>query len=186
MKPPPEINPPPRVQASAEVRVEELGQLAQRFAQTAQRLPGRTPDEHRAAMQQAFADLVQILPVLYGPTPTGMQRQQLRIIDSARTQLGSRQGLAPEPTIDTALRAARDSLQSLGRGSFFDKPELGQTLDKLDARVDALDTVRGPGHQQLVAQVVDLMSAVVTQMAQTLNERINDRGPATQAGRTPS
>jgi hypothetical protein len=184
MNRPPEVNPPPAVERSAEARVEELGDLAQRFASTAQRLPGRTADEHRAAVRQAFADLSQILPVLYGPNPAGSQRQQLRVVESARSQLAAApQGLAPEPTIDTGLRATRDALESLARDSYFEEARLGQTIDRLNATVSDLDTTRGVPHQQVVAEVVDLMSEIVTQMARALDERIQE--PDEERARQP-
>ena len=178
---PPEVNPPPPVERDAEVRVDELEGLSRRFTRTAQRLPGRNANEHRAAVQQAFADLSQILPILFGPNPTGVQRQQLRVIENARVQLGgSASGLAPEPTIDTALRAGRDALSGLGRGSYFDHPELAQTLDRLDKTVSDLDAARGTTHHQVVAEVVDLMSQAVGQMSDALNQRLRDDGPATR------
>jgi hypothetical protein len=181
MNRPPEINPPPPVETSAGARIDELGNLARQFAQTAERLPGRNTQEHRAAAQQAFADLSQILPVLYGPNPTGMQRQQLRVVENARTQLSSASAaLAPEPTIDTGLRAARDALQGLSRNSYYDHPQLGQTLDRLDRTVSDLDASRGLRHQQVVAEVVELMSTAVNQMSDALNQRLQGDGMATQ------
>lgn len=173
MSRPPEFNPPPPVERSAGVRVEELGDRARQFAQTAQNLPGRNIDEHRAAVQQAFADLAQILPILFGPNPTGVQRQQLRVVESTRSQLAAlRSGLAPEPTIDTGLRAARDALAALGRSSYYDNPDLAKTLDQLDKTVSDLDAARGATHQQVVAETVDLMSQAVNQMAAALHQRL--------------
>ena len=179
MDAPPEINPPPPVETSAEVRVDELGGLAQQFARTAERLPGRSADEHRALAAQAFGDLSQLLPILYGPNPTGVQRQQLRVIENARGQLGAASGgLASEPTIDTALRAARDALRGLSRNSYYDHPELGQTLDRLDDVIADLDAARGTTHQQVVAESVDLMSRAVNQMSEALDQRLQGDAPA--------
>jgi hypothetical protein len=170
---PPELNPPPPVERSAGVRVDELGDRARQFAQTAQRLPGRNIDEQRVAVQQAFADLAQILPILYGPSPTGVQRQQLRVVESTRSQLAAvRSGLAPEPTIDTGLRAARDALAGVGRGGYYDSPDLAKTLDQLDRTVSDLDAARGATHQQVVGETVDLMSQAVNQMADALHKRL--------------
>ena len=178
---PPQINPPPPVERNAEVRVDELGGLAKRFAQTANRLPGRNAGEHISLVQQAFTDLAEILPILYGPNPGGPQRQQLRVIESARAQLGAgRQGLAPEPTIGTGLRAARDALDALARGSFFDQPDVAKTIDQLSATVNDLDAARGPNHQQVVAETIDLMSQAVTQMAAALDERLQGEGSGQQ------
>ena len=183
MRRPPEINPPPPVERSAEVRVDQLGDRARQFAQTAERLPGNTADEHRALAQQAFADLSQILPILFGPSPTGVQRQQLRVVESTRAQLAGRSNLAPEPTIDTGLRAARDALAGLGRASYFDQPDLAKTLDRLDKSVNELDAARGSRHQLVVTDAVTLMSEAVNQMDRALNERLKDHPPAAQPAR---
>lgn len=173
MRRPPEVNPLPTVERSAEVRVDELGDLSKKFAATAERVPGRNADEHRNLTQQAFADLSQILPVLFGPNPTGVQRQQLKVVENARTQLaGGARGLAPEPTIDTGLRSARDALAALGRGSYFDRPELAQILDRLDKTVADLDSTRGPRHQQVIAETIDLLSRAVSEMSEALDERL--------------
>ena len=181
MSRPPEINPRPPVERSAEVRVDELGGLSRQLAQTAERLPGRSSDEHRALAQQAFADLAQVLPVLFGPSPSGVQRQQLRVVDNARTQLASApRGLAPEPTIDTGLRAARDALRGLSRNSYYDHPELAKTLDRLDRTVSDLDSARGTTHQQVVAETVDLMSQAVSQMSDALNQRLQGESAETK------
>ena len=173
----PEVNPRPKVEARAEARADELGERSRKFDQTVQQLPGRTPEEHRRAMQQVFAELSQILPILYGTNPSGVFRQQLRVVESARTQLaGAPQGLAIEPTIDTGLRAARDALRGLSRNSYYDHPQLGQTLDRLDKLVSDLDAARGPNHQQVVAETVDQMSQAVTQRSAALNERLQGDG----------
>ena len=181
---PPEINPPPKVETSAEVRVEELDDRAKQFAQTAERLPGRSSEEHRHLAQQAFADLAQILPILFGPSPTGVQRQQLRVVESTRAQLAANtRGLAPEPTIDTGLRAARDALAGVARGGFYDHPELPKSLDRLDATVADLDAARGTIHQQVVAETVELMSQAVNQMAEALNQRLEGDGAEGERGK---
>ena len=184
MRRPPEVNPPPRVETSAEVRVDELGDLSRRFTQTADRLPGRSADEHRQLAQQAMADLSQILPILFGPSPSGAQRQQLRVVESARARLASNpRGLAPEPTIDTGLRAARDALAGMGRGGFYDHPDVAKTLDRLDATVADLDAARGTTHQQVVAETVDLMSQAVNQMVKVLDERLGEEGAGPEGER---
>ena len=182
MDKPPALNPPPAVEADVGVRIDELAGLSKQFSETAKRLPGRSAEEDRAALQQALAELAQILPILYGPQPDGAQRQQLRIVQSARAQLASpAQGLALEPTIDTALRAARDSFASLGRTSYFDREQIGQTLDRLDAKVGGLDTARGATHPQAVAESVELMSEAVAQMSAALNDRLNGQSPTQPA-----
>lgn len=187
MRPPPEVNPPPPVEASATKRVDALGDLARQLTETAERLPGRSPAEYRAIMQQAFAQLAQVLPILYGPNPNGSQRQQLTVVESARAHLASApQDLAPEPTIDTGLRAARDALESVGRNSFYDQAHVGQTLDRLSGVIPSLDATRGVLHQQAVTQSVELMAQAITQMAIALNERLDEQqAPSTQPATAP-
>jgi hypothetical protein len=175
MGPAPEMNPAPKVQADAGARADELRNRSRKFDETVQQLPGRTPEEHRRAMQQVFTELSQILPVLYGPSPSGVFRQQLRVVESARTQLATGpQGLAVEPTIDTGLRAARDALAGLSSKSYFDRAQVGKTLDRLNKALDALDTNRGAMHQTAVAESVGLMSQAIREMSDTLNQRLDD------------
>jgi hypothetical protein len=172
---PPEVNPPPKVQASAGARSDELGELSRRFGDTAQSLPGGTPQEHRRLMQQVFAELAQLLPVLYGPNPPGTFRQQVRIVENARTQLGTApQTLAIEPTVDTALRAARDALESLASRAYFDQARLGQSVDRMNTSVAALDATRGPSHQEAAAESVGAMAQVISQMSNAMSQRLDE------------
>lgn len=169
---PPEVNPPPPVEASAAARSDELGELSRRFGETARAVSG-TPQEHRRGMQRVFAELAQLLPVLYGPNPPGTFRQQIRIVENARTQLASApQSLSVDPTIDTALRSARDALQSLASRSYFDQAQLGQSMDKLNASVTSLDAARGPSHQEVAAESVEAMAQVIRQMSDAMSERV--------------
>jgi len=185
MGPAPEMNPPPKVQADAGARADQLRDRSRKFDETVQQLPGRTPEEHRRAMQQVFTELSQILPMLYGPNPSGVFRQQLRVVESARTQLATGpQGLAVEPTIDTGLRAARDALAGLSSKSYFDRAQVGKTIDRLNKALDALDTNRGAMHQTAVAESVGLMSQAIRQMSDALNQRLDDSA-ATDAKPAP-
>jgi hypothetical protein len=182
----PEPNPVPKVQASADARADELKNRSQKFDETVQQLPGRTPEEHRRAMQQVFTELAQILPMLYGPNPSGVFRQQLRVVESSRTQLATApQSLAVEPTIDTGLRAARDALAGLASKGYFDRAQLGQTMDRLNKALDALDTNRGAMHQTAVAESAGLMSQAIRQMSDALNQRI-DEGTGTATNSKPA
>src|SRR5437867_3507224 len=88
---------------------------------------------------------------------------------------------ALEPTIDTGLRAARDALASLASRGYFDQPQLGKTIDQLDAALAALDTTRGLAHQRVVADGVAAMSQAVRQMSGALSQRVTETTtPSTQ------
>ena len=182
MSKPPEVNPGPKVEASAEARADELSEVSRRFEETARRLPGPTAEEDRRIVQQAFAELAQILPILYGPNPTGAFRQQLRIVESSRSQLAaSTRGLAAEPTIGTGLRAAHDSLAALASRGYFDQVKLGQTMDQLSSTLSSLDTARGPAHRSAVADAFALVSQAIRQMSDALTQRLAEgAAPRTQ------
>jgi hypothetical protein len=185
MEKPPEVNPAPAVEASAAVRVNELTGMAQRFAETAGQLPGNSTEEHAKIMQQVFAELVQILPTLVGPSPGGEFRQRLRVVESSRAQLATgSKSLAPEPTVDTGLRAVSAALNDIGRGSFYTQAQLGDLLDQLGKRVDELDTSRGPSHQQAAGTAVGLASQIVTKMADVLEGRLEQQQGGAAAGTT--
>ena len=182
----PEVNPLPKVEADAGARVDELAERSRRFDEVVQQLPGRTPEEHRRAAQQVFAELAQVLPVLHGPNPTGVFRQQLRVVESARTQLASApQGLAAEPTIDTGLRAARDALAGVASRGHFDQAQVGATIDKLNAALDRLDTNRGAMHQTAVAEAAGLMSQAIRQMSEALSDRVGEGEATAEKPSTP-
>lgn len=182
----PDVNPPPAVEADAGERVDALAERSRKFDETVQQLPGRTPEEHRRAMQQVFAELAKVLPILYGPQPSGVFRQQLRVVESARTQLASApQGLALEPTVDTGLRAARDALAGLASRGYFDEAQVGQTMDRLNGALDRLDTNRGAMHQTVVAEAAGLMSQAIRQMSEALSQRI-EGGAQTERSREPA
>ena len=171
----PEVNPGPKVEAKAGARADELSERSRKFDETVQQLPGRTPEEHRRAMREVFTELSQILPLLYGPNPSGVFRQQLRVVESARTQLASGpQGLAIEPTVDTGLRAARDALAGLASQGYFDQAQVGKTIEQINASLEALDTSRGAMHQTAVAESVGLMSQAIRQMSEALTQRLDD------------
>src|SRR5687767_10524132 len=78
--PPPDPNPQPQLASDIRARVQHLSTLADQYAQSATKLPGRNEQEDRAAVAQQFAQLAQILPSLNGPEMPGDFRQQLRIV----------------------------------------------------------------------------------------------------------
>lgn len=182
MSRPPEFNPPPAVESSAAVRAVELHDLSRRLARTAERLPGQSAKEHRQLVGEAFGELAQILPMLYGPDAPGTFRHQLRVVESARSQLAALpQGLAVEPTIGSGLRAAHDALRTLASRSYFEQERLVQTMDRLNATINSLDTARGPAHQAVVADTLTLMSDAMLQMTEALGDRLaSATAPSTQ------
>src|SRR4051812_22665081 len=85
--PPPEPNPEPQLATDARQRVQHLGSLAEQYTASAGKLPGANEQQDRQQVSDQFNQLAQILPMLNGPDMAGDFRQQLRIIESTRSQL---------------------------------------------------------------------------------------------------
>lgn len=171
--PPARPNPPPQVAADPTARVQALDRLAEQYAQTSNDLPGDSAAQHRKLMSQVFAQLEEILPILEGPSPGAEFRQQLQVVRDAQAELATGpQDLSPEPTIDTGLRATRDVLASTAQGGFYDQSSLTPLFDQFTAKINQLDTVRGPLHQVVAGEAVGLSSQIITKMADTMTHRL--------------
>jgi hypothetical protein len=154
---------------------EQLDSLVESIEQKAHALPGRGDQAHRQAMASVFEDLIQVLPILEGPEPSGAFRQQLRTLENARDRLASgANGAGAEPAIDTGLRAANAALAGIAK----DEEVGGQTLDammkKLQAKVDELDDVRSVGRPYVAADATVLMAQAIRQMSDRATGRATD------------
>src|SRR5688572_9078670 len=178
MEPPPPADENPKAQLASDVRerVRELDVRAAEYGNNAKQMPAGTEDENRKLVSQQFALLSQIIPMLSGLEMPGDLAQQLRIIDSTRSQLSNgSMGLAPEPTISTGLRAAQRALASINQRSFSDVPEVAKSIDAMAANVNDLDVVSGPQHRWVAAQAFTNSAEAVTKMAGAMNQRLNDQ-----------
>ena len=185
--PPPRPNPPPQVAADPIIRMQTLGRLADTYARTSNELPGDSAARHRQLMSQIFAQLEEILPVLVGPTPGAEFRQQLQVVRDAQAELATGpQDLSPEPTIDTGLRAARDTLSSIAQDGFYDQSNLTPLFDRLTAKINQLDTVRGPLHQVVTGEAVAVSSQIISSMADALSHRLAEQNPAGSPASMPA
>ena len=80
-------------------------------------------------MEQVFADLVIILPLLEGPEADAVFRQQVRLIESTQNQItGLPTNLPSEPLIGTGLRAADNALEDMFAQQFPDQTEPDQAV----------------------------------------------------------
>ncbi|MDB5354566.1 MAG: hypothetical protein JWN24_1019 [Phycisphaerales bacterium] len=173
--PAPKPNPQPQAASDIAVRVRDLGHEAESLANDSSQLPAQG-DEHRRVMARVFGDLSRVLPLLHGPQPDGVFKNRMVSIENSRALLGSGpQGLAIEPAIDTGLGAAQAALADIARTSYYEQADLGPLLDKLSAKINALDLVRGPLHQVDAASAVDLTSQIVSKMAAVLAERVSSQ-----------
>ncbi|MDB5174476.1 MAG: hypothetical protein JWO87_81 [Phycisphaerales bacterium] len=182
--PPPKPNPQPAATSDVAVRVRELGREAEALAGDSGQLPGQG-DDHRRLMHRVFDDLARVLPLLHGPQPDGVFKNRMVSIENSRALLSnSPQGLSIEPAIDTGLGAAQAALADIARTSYYEQADLGPLLDKLSAKINGLDLVRGPLHQVDAASAVDLTSQIVSKMAAVLAERVSSQSPPTTAPAT--
>jgi hypothetical protein len=168
--------------AASARRIRELGREADNLAADARLLPGHDAADHSRIVQRVFTDLLQILPLLESPAGNRVLAQRLTIIQTSRAKLtsGSTE-LAMAPTIDTALQAADAALADISHGDSFAEADFRTELDTLSAKIDHLDFEKEPSlHRVDVAEVVDLMSQVVSKMAATLSARLTVESPGTQ------
>src|SRR3954470_3858515 len=146
--PPPEPNPEPQLATDARQRVQHLGSLAEQYTAGAAKLPGQNEQQDRQLVSEQFNQLSQILPLLNGPDMPGDFRQQLRIIESTRSQLsGGSLDLSSEPTVATGLRAAQHALSGLQQRAFAEQGDISKHIDAMRSAVQQLDTVNGPIHR---------------------------------------
>ena len=185
--PPPEPNPEPRLATDARQRVQQLGGLADQYAASAAKLPGANEQQDRQLVAEQFNQLSQILPLLNGPDMPGDFRQQLRIVESTRSQLsGGSMDLSSEPTVATGLRAAVHALSGLRQRSFAEQGEITKPIDAMRAAVQQLDTVSGPIHRLVAAQAFRYSAEAVKGMSDALTQRLTDAGGAKAAAPTPT
>ena len=184
--PPPEPNPEPKLVTDARQRVQHLGSLADQYTAGAARLPGQNEQQDRQLVAEQFNQLSQILPLLNGPDMPGDFRQQMRIIDSTRSQLSSgSMDLSSEPTVATGLRAALYALSGLRQRVFAESGEVAPHVDAMRGAVQQLDTVSGPIHRLVAAQAFRHSAEAIKAMSDALNQRLMDSGGAKTAAPTP-
>jgi hypothetical protein len=165
--------------SDARERIQSVVARAEEYEKGAASLPGPNEADDRAQIVKQLELLGQILPVIAGPDTPGDFRQELRILDSTRAQLATGSAdLAVEPTIDTGLRAAHRAINALAQRSFNDLPDVIKALDVMRAKNEELDGVSGPLHRLVAAQSLQASAQAVTQMASSVDKRLNDTKPA--------
>ena len=163
---------------TAEGRAEQLAQAVDGFASARKGLQGHADDASRRQLAEAFARLGDVLSQLKGSEQDGAFRQQIRIIDRARTQLTGDSATAPEPTVNAAVRAAQRALSDMASENFADDEQTKTLMDAVQPRVDELSGTRGPIHGFETARALDAMGTVVQRMAEVITQRLPQGGPA--------
>lgn len=141
-------------------------QRSSELSQVVQQLPGRTPEDDRRLVVAAFDRASAALQQLAGPNPPGTLRVALRIIDNSREQLSRLPANAsPDARIDTGLRALSNALNDIRAMSFTGDADMQRLMNELVARINELDTVRGPLHSIVVAHAFAAASDVLMKMS---------------------
>jgi outer membrane murein-binding lipoprotein Lpp len=151
-------------------------------------LPARNDEQNRKQIADAFVAAGRLLSTLEGPNPGGAFRQQLRIIDNNRQRLASAsESLAIEPTVNAGLRALYNALVDIRMDQFAGDPGIIERLDTMRSRVNDLDTVRGPLHRLVAAQVFRGAGDVIEAMATLMENRShNQQASPTQPATAPA
>jgi hypothetical protein len=156
---------------TADDRNEQVGAAIDSFAGARKEIRGHSDEQSRRELADAFGKLQDVLKALKGPDADGAFRQQIRIIDRARTQLTGDSATAPEPTINAAIRAAQNALATMASERYADDEQVKTALAALQPRIDSLNTVRGPIHGFETAKALDEIGLVAQRMADVLQQR---------------
>jgi hypothetical protein len=161
-----------RLQQTAAERVGAIQSNVTALARTVSMMPADDPARDRKLTLEALAQTSAALAAIEGPNPSGAYRQQLRIIESTRSQLQrSAQNVPIEPATDSALRAIYNALMSLRDGRFSGNQAISAGVSEIGQKIPQLDAVRGPLHS---LQVADVLSSVATTL-QTMTDVIEKR-----------
>src|SRR5688572_5489860 len=155
MEPPPPADENPKAQLASDVRerVRELDVRAAEYGNNAKQMPAGTEDENRKLVSQQFALLSQIIPMLSGLEMPGDLAQQLRIIDSTRSQLSNGStGTAPRPTNLTRLRAPQPARATTNQRARAAVPEVATSNEPIAANENDPDACPSPQHRWDAAQ----------------------------------
>jgi hypothetical protein len=161
-----------------EDRSAQLAASVDQFAAARKDLRGHSDEQSRRGLADAFGKLQDVLTNLKGPDADGAFRQQIRIIETARKRLTGDTETAIEPTINAAIRAAQRALSEMASERFAEDEQAKTLMTALDARVETLNTVRGPIHGFETAKALDEIGAVAQRMADVIQQRMPPPAPA--------
>src|SRR5687767_11005622 len=152
----------PAVMRDTDQRMSELQRSAGQLSEIVKRLPGRDAEEDRQLVAQAFDATHESLTMMGGPEPGGALRQQLRIIDNIRQFLRSADPkLSYDPAVDAGLRATHSALGGIRERLFPNDQKVAGLVNGFGDRLGELDSVRGPMHSVVVAQVFQSASQAI-------------------------
>jgi hypothetical protein len=167
----------PQVMRDTDERMGELQRRSKELSSIVRQLPGRDAKEDRELVAQAFDATHESLTMMGGPEPGGALRQQLRIIDNIRQFLRTGDPkLSYDPAVDAGLRATHSALTGVRERLFPNDEKVAQQVNAFGERLGELDSVRGPMHSVVVAQVfqsasqaIDTMGGILTTRAQMVS-----------------
>jgi hypothetical protein len=162
----------PQVMRDTDERMSQLQRQSKELSSLVRQLPGRDAKEDRQLVAQAFDATHESITMMGGPEPGGALRQQLRIIDNIRQFLRTGdQKLSYDPAVDAGLRATHSALTGIRERLFPNDEKVAQQVNAFGERLGELDSVRGPMHSVVVAQVFQTASQAIDTMGGVLNTR---------------
>jgi hypothetical protein len=153
-------------------RVSNLRTSVDSLQQTVSRMPANQPEQNQRLATAALVNIAGALASIEGPRPPGGFRQQLQIIQSSSAELqGNNPNLAPEPTVDSALRAVHNALTSLRDARFTGNAQIAQLVSQVGGQLPQLDATNGPLHWVVVSHVLHSVSQSLAAMANVVEQR---------------
>jgi len=172
---------------TASERVSDTQRNINALRQTVQRMPGASEQDDRKLIAQALAQTGATLSAIEGDRPGGSFRQQLRIIENARGQLGRMgQDIPSEPATDSAIRAAHNALVNLRDGRFGGNERVAKAVNDVGQQIPQLDSVRGPLHSLAVSQTFESIANALSTMSNVLEGRLEQPAAAQTTNRPPA
>jgi hypothetical protein len=161
------------LQQTASERVSNLQASVGELQRTVSQMPADDPNKDRRLTSRALAQTATALAAIEGPRPSGAYRQQVRIIETSRTQLErSSPNVPSEPAVDSALRAAYNALVSLREGRFAGNQSVAQLVSEVGQKIPQLDSNRGSLHSIVVSDIMGSVTRTLKVMTDVIEKRL--------------
>ncbi len=163
-----------RLQQSDSERMSAVQSSVNGLTRTVSMMPADDPARDRKLTLEALAQTSAALAAIEGPNPSGAYRQQLRIIESSRSQLQrTTQNVPIEPATDSALRAVYNAMISLRDGRFSGQQDVAKGVGEVGQKIPQLDAVRGPLHSLQVTDVLTSVAHTLQTMTDIIEKRVS-------------
>ncbi len=172
--------PPAPLKQPVSERISDLRSSVNALQDTVSQMPADEPEQNQKLAATTLGDIAGALASIEGSRPPGGFRQQLQIIQSSRSQLqGNNPNLAPEPTVDSALRAVHNALTSLRDARFAGNRQVAEYVSQVGQQLPQLDATSGPLHWVAVSHVLHAVSRSLSAMVDVVEQRATPQASTT-------